>query len=401
MAENERMSDTTAAASQAAGSTEELLNTVDEAIRAIAAGEMVIVVDDCDRENEGDLIMAASKATSEKIAFMVRHTSGILCTPVQRDLARRLSLIPMVADNDAPLQTAFTVSVDYRVGLTTGISADERTNTIRALANGNATSEDFVRPGHVFPLVAREGGVLMRSGHTEAGVDLARLAGLPPVGVLAELVNDDGGVKRLPELLQFAEQHGLKIISIDDLIAYRQQRERLVKREAQFEVETQAGPAQAIAYSTPFDSVQHLALVVGNVMSGGPVPVRIHRESIIHDVFVSRESPNKDLISASLERFKAEGRGVFLYLREGSAGVPAEALSGKATEEHTEVAQFGDGTSESEEARVRYWREVGVGAQILRDIGVSSIKLLALRHLHYVGLEGFGIELAHTELLLD
>ena len=204
MAEKEVMSNTGDAPHSSADSTEELLNTVDEAIQAIAAGEMVIVVDDCDRENEGDLIMAASKATPEQIAFMVRHTSGILCTPVRRDLARRLNLIPMVADNDAPLQTAFTVSVDYRVGLTTGISAQERTNTIRALANGNTSSDDFVRPGHIFPLVAREGGVLMRSGHTEAGVDLARLAGLPPVGVLAELVNDDGEVKRLPELLQFA-----------------------------------------------------------------------------------------------------------------------------------------------------------------------------------------------------
>jgi 3,4-dihydroxy 2-butanone 4-phosphate synthase/GTP cyclohydrolase II len=376
-----------------------LLNTVDEAIRAIAAGEMVIVVDDCDRENEGDLIMAASRATPEQIAFMVRHTSGILCTPVQRDLAKRLHLIPMVADNDAPMQTAFTVSVDYRVGLTTGISAEERTNTIRALSNDNTSADEFVRPGHIFPLVAREGGVLMRSGHTEAGVDLARLAGLPPVGVLAELVNDDGGVKRLPELLQFAEQHGLKIISIDDLIAYRQQRERLVKREAQFEVQTKAGLARAVAYSTPFDAVQHLALVIGDVTSGGTVPVRIHRESIIHDVFSIHEEPQTDLIAASLAKFGAEGRGVLIYLREGSAGVPAEALTASEKANPDPDALFGDGVSDSEEARVRYWREIGVGAQILRDLGVSSIKLLALRHLHYVGLEGFGIELAHTELL--
>ena len=400
MAESETMNDTTSASTDE-GQASDALNTVEEAIRAIAAGEMVIVVDDCDRENEGDLIMAAARATPEQIAFMVRHTSGILCTPVQRDLARRLNLIPMVADNDAPLQTAFTVSVDYRVGLTTGISADERTNTIRALANSNVSSVDFVRPGHVFPLVAREGGVLMRSGHTEAGADLPRLAGLPPVGVLAELVNDDGGVKRLPELLLFAEQHGLKIISIDALIAYRQQRERLVKREAQFEVETPAGPAQAIAYSTPFDAVQHLALVYGEVTGSGAVPVRIHRESIIHDVFASRESPETDLIAASMRRFKAEGRGVFLYLREGSAGVPAEALAAKEKADPSGDTLFGDGVIESDEARVRYWREVGVGAQILRDIGVSTIKLLALRHLHYVGLEGFGIELAHTEILTD
>ncbi|MFT5391704.1 MAG: 3,4-dihydroxy 2-butanone 4-phosphate synthase/GTP cyclohydrolase II, partial [Gammaproteobacteria bacterium] len=294
---------------------------------------------------------------------------------------------------------AFTVSVDYRVGLTTGISAEERTNTIRALSNDNTSADEFVRPGHIFPLVAREGGVLMRSGHTEAGVDLARLAGLPPVGVLAELVNDDGGVKRLPELLQFAEQHGLKIISIDDLIAYRQQRERLVKREAQFEVQTKAGLARAVAYSTPFDAVQHLALVIGDVTSGGTVPVRIHRESIIHDVFSIHEEPQTDLIAASLAKFGAEGRGVLIYLREGSAGVPAEALTASEKANPDPDALFGDGVSDSEEARVRYWREIGVGAQILRDLGVSSIKLLALRHLHYVGLEGFGIELAHTELL--
>ncbi len=191
-----------------------MFNTVEDAVHAIAAGEMIIVVDDADRENEGDLVMSASRATSEQIAFIIRHTSGIVCVPVTHDDARRLHLSSMVSDNDAPLQTAFTVSVDYRAGLTTGISADERTATLRALANDNVGAEDFVRPGHVFPLVAKKGGVLTRSGHTEAAVDLATLAGDPPVGVLAELVNDDGTVKRLPQLLQFAEEHGLKIVSI-------------------------------------------------------------------------------------------------------------------------------------------------------------------------------------------
>jgi 3,4-dihydroxy 2-butanone 4-phosphate synthase/GTP cyclohydrolase II len=190
-----------------------MFNTVEDAVNAIAAGKMIIVVDDADRENEGDLVMAASRATAEQVAFIIRHTSGIVCAPVTYDEARRLHLNSMVSDNDAPMQTAFTVSVDYRACLTTGISAEERTSTLRALANDNVAGEDFVRPGHVFPLIAKKGGVLTRSGHTEAAVDLADLAGLAPVGVLAELVNDDGSVKRLPQLLQFAEEHGLKIVS--------------------------------------------------------------------------------------------------------------------------------------------------------------------------------------------
>src|SRR5687768_9428885 len=196
------------------------LNSVAEAIAAIANGELVVVVDDDDRENEGDLIMAAAKATPERIAFMIRHTSGIICAPMRQDIAERLQLSPMVATNRDPLRTAFTVSVDYRVGLTTGISAEERSNTIRALANSNCAASDFLRPGHVFPLIARTGGVLIRSGHTEAATDLARLAGLEEVGVLAEIVNDDGTVKRLPELVAFAREHGLKIVSIADLIEH-------------------------------------------------------------------------------------------------------------------------------------------------------------------------------------
>ena len=191
-------------------------DTIEDALAAIAAGDMIVVVDDDDRENEGDLIMAASKATPEKVAFMIRHTSGILCTPILEEHARRLHLDPMVARNDAPMSTAFTVSIDYAQGLTTGISAEERAATSQALANSNVSAEDFVRPGHIFPLVARQGGVLVRSGHTEAGTDLAALAGLPPVGLLAELVNDDGTVQRLPQLLEFAKVHKLRIITIDE-----------------------------------------------------------------------------------------------------------------------------------------------------------------------------------------
>ena len=369
-----------------------MLNTVDEAIAAIAAGEMIIVVDDADRENEGDLIMAAELTTAEQIAFMVRHTSGILCVPVTPEDARRLQLAPMVSDNNAPLQTAFTVSVDYRIGLTTGISAEERTSTIRAMANNNVAAADFVRPGHIFPLVAREGGVLTRTGHTEAAIDLAGMAGLTPIGVLAEIVNDDGTMQRLPSLLQFAEEHGLKIVSIADIISYRQRRERLVDRVGEFEVETQIGKAKAIAYSTPFDSVQHLALVYGDISDGRGVPVRIHRENIVMDVFTNRAFPEDDLISKSMAVFQAKGRGVLLYLREGSSGVPAEALD-EAADAPQSMAPA------SEKARYQQWRDVGVGAQILRELGISSIRLLAKHERSYVGLGGFGIELQGTELL--
>lgn len=368
-----------------------MFNTVEDAVNAIANGAMIIVVDDADRENEGDLVMSASRATVEQIAFIIRHTSGIVCAPLTHDEARRLHLNSMVSDNDAPLQTAFTVSVDYRAGLTTGISAEERTATLRALANGNVAGDDFVRPGHVFPLIAKKGGVLTRSGHTEAAVDLATLAAHPPVGVLAELVNDDGTVKRLPELLQFAEEHGLKIVSIADIIAYRQRRERLVERVAEFQVETKIGKAKGVAYSTPFDAVQHLALIFGDINDGTAVPVRIHRENIIEDVFAHSTPAHENVISRALKRFQSDGRGILLYLREGSSGVPAWALS--------ESPPPGEDEAASEATRVRDWREVGVGAQILRELGVTSITLLATRRRTYIGLAGFGIELVRTELL--
>jgi 3,4-dihydroxy 2-butanone 4-phosphate synthase/GTP cyclohydrolase II len=376
-----------------AESSATMFNTVEDAVNAIAAGKMIIVVDDADRENEGDLVMSASRTTPEQVAFIIRHTSGIVCAPTTHDEARRLHLSSMVSDNDAPLQTAFTVSVDYRAGLTTGISADERTATLRALANDNVAAEDFVRPGHVFPLIAKKGGVLTRSGHTEAAVDLATLAGHPPVGVLAELVNDDGTVKRLPELLQFAEEHGLKIVSIADIIAYRQRRERLVERVAEFDVETEIGTAKGVSYSTPFDSVQHLALIFGDINDGTTVPVRIHRENIIEDVFTHRFASQDNVISRALKRFQSDGRGVLLYLREGSSGVPAWTLS--------ESPSTGEDTPESEATRALEWREVGVGAQILRELGVSSITLLATVRRTYIGLAGFGIKLVRTELLGD
>jgi 3,4-dihydroxy 2-butanone 4-phosphate synthase/GTP cyclohydrolase II len=285
----------------------------------------------------------------------------------------------MVARNDAPLGTAFTVSVDLRHGLTTGISAEERTNTVRALANSNMGATDFVRPGHVFPLVAKEGGVLMRSGHTEACVDLCRLAGLPAVGVLAELMNDDGTVTRGPELAAFAERHRLQRISIAELIAYRQVRDKLIERVGEFPVESEIGTLAGYAFLTPFDPVYHMAFVHGRIGDGNNVLTRLHRANLITDVFGGAKT-----IHNTLARFKAEGRGVLVVLRDGTAGVPVMAIP-KSEE------------TASGEARSRQWREVGLGAQILKDLGVTSIRLLTSSRMTYVGLSGFGIEIVGTE----
>jgi 3,4-dihydroxy 2-butanone 4-phosphate synthase/GTP cyclohydrolase II len=349
------------------------------AVAAFGRGELVIVADDDDRENEGDLFVAASLCTPEKMAFIIRHTSGIVCAPLAQDEARRLHLEPMVARNDAPLGTAFTVSVDLRHGLTTGISAEERTNTVRALANSNMGATDFVRPGHVFPLVAKEGGVLMRSGHTEACVDLCRLAGLPAVGVLAELMNDDGTVTRGPELAAFAERHRLQRISIAELIAYRQVRDKLIERVGEFPVESEIGTLAGYAFLTPFDPVYHMAFVHGRIGDGNNVLTRLHRANLITDVFGGAKT-----IHNTLARFKAEGRGVLVVLRDGTAGVPVMAIP-KSEE------------TASGEARSRQWREVGLGAQILKDLGVTSIRLLTSSRMTYVGLSGFGIEIVGTE----
>jgi len=351
---------------------------VEAAIAAFARGEIIVVTDDDDRENEGDLFIAASLCTSDKMAFVIRNTSGIVCAPLSADEARRLHLDPMVAANDAPLGTAFTVSVDVRHGLTTGISAEERTNTVRALANGNSGATDFVRPGHVFPLVAKEGGVLMRSGHTEACIDLCRLAGLPPVGVLSELMNDDGTVMRGPGVTAFAQRHSLTQISIADIIAYRQAREKLVKRVGEFPVKTEIGTLTGYAYVTPFDTVHHMAVVHGKIGDGKNVLARLHRADIIRDVFGGANP-----VHAALQRFKQEGRGVLVFLRDGAAGVPSQSIP--SSEQNSEAV------------RTRLWREVGLGAQILKDLGISSIRLLTSTKFTYVGLAGFGIEITDTE----
>jgi 3,4-dihydroxy 2-butanone 4-phosphate synthase / GTP cyclohydrolase II len=353
-------------------------SSVREAIDAFARGEIIVVTDDDDRENEGDLIIAASYVTPEKMAFIIRHTCGIVCAPITGEIARRLHLAPMVADSDAIHGTAFTISVDYKHGTTTGISAEDRTATIRALANNNSGRSDFVRPGHIFPLIAKDGGVLMRSGHTEAAIDLCRFAAIEPVAAICELVNDEGTVMRGPQVAAFAEKHALRRISVADLIAYRQAREKLVNRVAEFKIDTESGEFMGYAYVTPFDKVHHYAFVYGGVGDGRNVPTRLHRGNVVEDVFGGAKT-----IHAALSRFKNAGRGVLVYLRDGTSGVPTTAIAEESTA--------------SELERSRQWREVGLGAQILRDLRISSIKLYATRERSYVGLAGFGIEIESTE----
>ncbi|MBB5571689.1 MULTISPECIES: 3,4-dihydroxy-2-butanone-4-phosphate synthase [Rhizobium] len=357
-----------------------------EAIRAFEAGEIVVVMDDNDRENEGDLIVAAVHCTPEKMAFIVRHTSGIVCTPMPREEAKRLNLNAMVAENDSAHTTAFTVSVDFKHGTTTGISADDRTLTVRNLANPNVGPTDFVRPGHIFPLVSREGGVLMRSGHTEAAVDLCRLAGLPPIGVISELVNDDGTVTRGQQVVEFAERNGLKLISVADLIAYRQRKETLIELGDSFDIETPFGKARAHTYSLPWDPMQHLAVVFGDIRDGIDIPVRLHPESVAEDLFGKRRP-----VDFYMKKIADEGRGIIVYLREGSVGV-GHFENGRKSR------QAGHEIHAEAQARDSEWLEIGLGAQILKDLGVSSIKLLTSRERHYVGLEGFGIKITQTEI---
>ncbi|MFO1148740.1 MAG: 3,4-dihydroxy-2-butanone-4-phosphate synthase [Alsobacter sp.] len=361
----------------AASQERNVSQSVLSAIEAFTRGEIVIVTDDDDRENEGDLICAAVHCTPEKMAFIIRNTCGIVCAPITSQEARRLHLNPMVAANDAPLGTAFTVSVDVKHGLTTGISAEQRTNTVRALANGNMGAGDFVRPGHVFPLIAKDGGVLMRSGHTEAAVDLCRLAKLPPVGVICELANDDGTVMRGEQIAAFAEKHGLKRLSVADLIAYRQAREKLVERVSTFPVKTDTIDLTGYAYVTPFDTVQHFAFVYGSLGEGTRVVTRLHRANVIADTLQGGKA-----LQSTLARFKAGGGGVLVYLRDGTAGVPVKTLE-----------------EDSESLRQRQWREVGLGAQILKDLGVTSIVNLSSTARSFVGLAGFGIEIVATEPL--
>uniref|UniRef100_A0AAU2JK72 Riboflavin biosynthesis protein RibBA n=1 Tax=Streptomyces sp. NBC_00049 TaxID=2903617 RepID=A0AAU2JK72_9ACTN len=353
-----------------------LLDPVEQAIRDIAAGRPIVVVDDEDRENEGDLVLAAEKATPEIIAFMMSECRGLICAPMEGDELDRLELPQMVQNNTESMQTAFTVSVDATAahGVSTGISASDRATTLRLLADGVSGPGDFVRPGHVFPLRAKPGGVLVRNGHTEAAVDLARLAGLRPVGAIVEIAGEDGVMLRLPELIPFARKHGLTIISIEDLIAYRRSAEPTVRREAEVSLPTAFGAFTAYGYRSTVDGVEHVALVHGDIGDGSDVLVRMHSECLTGDIFASQRCDCGPQLHASMERIRTEGRGVVVYLR-GHEGRGIGLLSKLRA---YELQERGRDTLDAnlELGLPADARDYGAGAQILADLGVRSVRLL-------------------------
>jgi 3,4-dihydroxy 2-butanone 4-phosphate synthase / GTP cyclohydrolase II len=372
---------------------------IEDAVAAIGRGEIVIVVDDEDRENEGDLIMAAEFATPEAIAFFLHHTSGVICAPVTRERARELDLPLMVANNTESMRTAFTVSVDYRHGTTTGISAHDRSTTIKALVDPTTRSADLLRPGHIFPLEAREGGVLQRAGHTEAAMDLARLAGLYPAGVLCELVNEaKDDMARLPELERFAAEHDLLLISIADLVRYRRQTEKLVKRVAEARIPTQWGDFTCYAYESVLDGEQHLAFARGAVQGRDDVLVRVHSECLTGDVFGSLRCDCGPQLHEAMRRIAEEDLGVVVYLRghEGRGIGIGHKLQAYALQEQghdTVDANIALGMPVDS-------REYGIGAQILVDLGITTMRTLTNNPAKRGGLEGFGLKITERVPLI-
>jgi 3,4-dihydroxy 2-butanone 4-phosphate synthase/GTP cyclohydrolase II len=364
---------------------------IENAIAAVGRGELVVVVDDADRENEGDLIMAAEMVTAETMAFMIRHTSGVICLPTEGERLDKLQLPLMVAHNTEVQRTAFTISVDAVHGTTTGISAADRATTVHTLIDPTTRPEDLARPGHIFPLRYREGGVLKRAGHTEAAVDLARLAGLQPAGVLAEVVNDDGTMARLPELERFAAEHGLQLISIADLIRYRRHREKLVRRVSEARIPTRYGDFTAYVFESLLDGVEHMAFVRGEVAGKPEVLVRVHSECLTGDVFGSMRCDCGVQLDLALERIAQDGRGVVLYLR-GHEG------RGIGLGHKLRAYTLQDEGRDTVEANVELGfpadsREYGIGSQILVDLGISTMRLMTNNPAKYGGLDGFGLEI--------